>query len=78
MTTDKPLFLNKKELQALTGYVQKPKQLEWLRSRGWRFEVSGKGEILVLAEEVNYRMVSNNRRKSETYGYNTDRLLKDD
>ncbi|RDV00122.1 DUF4224 domain-containing protein [Trinickia dinghuensis] len=31
------MFLSKKELEELTGFVRSAKQIEWLRANGWRF-----------------------------------------
>ena len=36
-----PLFLTGEELEALTGFKIAARQVEWLRSRGWRFEING-------------------------------------
>ncbi|WP_017235183.1 DUF4224 domain-containing protein [Pandoraea sp. B-6] len=31
------MFLSKKELEELTGFVRAAKQIEWLRANGWRY-----------------------------------------
>lgn len=31
------MFLSKKELEELTGFVRPAKQIEWLKVNGWRF-----------------------------------------
>jgi len=31
------MFLSKKELEELTGFVRSAKQIEWLKANGWRF-----------------------------------------
>lgn len=35
-----PLFLQYDEMQALTGFKLPAKQIEWLRAKGWRFELN--------------------------------------
>lgn len=35
-----PLFLVPDEIVALTGYRITNRQVEWLRSKGWRFELN--------------------------------------
>lgn len=36
-----PLFLTPAELEALTGFKTPARQVEWLRNKGWRFEING-------------------------------------
>jgi hypothetical protein len=31
------MFLSRKELEELTGFVRAAKQIEWLRANGWRY-----------------------------------------
>lgn len=35
------LFLTSDEVGTLTGFKLHTRQVEWLRKRGWRFEISG-------------------------------------
>lgn len=36
-----PLFLDGDEVEVLTGFKTPMRQVEWLRSKGWRFELNG-------------------------------------
>ena len=36
-----PLFLEPSELEELTGFKTPARQVAWLRTKGWRFEVNG-------------------------------------
>lgn len=36
-----PLFLEPEEVEVLTGFKTFARQVAWLSSRGWRFELSG-------------------------------------
>ncbi|WP_162240433.1 MULTISPECIES: DUF4224 domain-containing protein [unclassified Acidovorax] len=44
---DTPLFLTADELSTLTGFKTQKKQVEWLRTKGWRFEINGNGRAIV-------------------------------
>lgn len=41
------LFLNSDEIGALTGYKTNARQVQWLRTKGWRFEISGSRRPIV-------------------------------
>lgn len=36
-----PLFLGPDEVETLTGFKTPMRQIDWLRTKGWRFEMSG-------------------------------------
>lgn len=36
-----PTFLQPEEVEVLTGFKTPMRQVEWLRKKGWRFELSG-------------------------------------
>jgi len=36
-----PLFLMPEEVALLTGYKLSQRQVDWLRAKGWRFELNG-------------------------------------
>lgn len=38
---DAPLFLTGEEVGLLTGFKTPARQVQWLRSKGWRFEING-------------------------------------
>ncbi len=44
---DTPLFLNADELETLTGFKTPARQVEWLRTKGWRFEINGNRRPIV-------------------------------
>lgn len=48
-------FLRPDEIETLTGKTQKAAQVRWLQTKGYYFEVNGRGEILVTREYVNAR-----------------------
>ena len=47
------MFLTGKELTEFIGYQRPKKQVEWLVSRGYKFEVNGAGQPKVLREHIN-------------------------
>lgn len=46
------MFLTKTELTDLTSYKLKKKQVQWLRSRGYRHEISADGSPKVLKDYI--------------------------
>lgn len=42
-----PLFLSTDELETLTGFKTPVRQVEWLRTKGWRFEINGNRRPIV-------------------------------
>ena len=40
-------FLSSRELETLTGFKTNARQVEWLRTKGWRFEISGNRRPIV-------------------------------
>ncbi len=44
---DSPLFLTIEELSQLTGFKTPARQVEWLRTKGWRFEINGNRRAIV-------------------------------
>lgn len=61
------LFLTWDELEILTGFKTPARQVEWLRTKGWRFEINGNRRPIVarkyaekmlgcgIPEETSYR-----------------------
>lgn len=41
------IFLTSDELVALTGFKMPARQVTWLRSKGWRFEINGNRRPIV-------------------------------
>lgn len=41
MAVEFTLFLTSEELETLTGFKTSSRQVEWLRKKGWRFELNG-------------------------------------
>ena len=44
---DSPLFLTADELSTLTGFKTPKRQVEWLRTKGWRFEINVNRQAIV-------------------------------
>jgi hypothetical protein len=42
-----PLLLQHDEMESLTGFKLPAKQIEWLRTKGWRFEINGNRRPIV-------------------------------
>jgi len=49
-------FLTRDELEALTSYKQRRKQIAWLCDGGWPFVVGGDGHPRVLRDELVRRL----------------------
>jgi hypothetical protein len=49
-------FLTRDELEALTSYKQRRKQIAWLRDGGWPFVIGGDGHPRVLRDELVRRL----------------------
>lgn len=61
------IFLTSEELETLTGFKFPARQVEWLRLKGWRFEINGNRKPIVarkyaekmlgcgIPEEAGYR-----------------------
>jgi hypothetical protein len=47
MGQESPLFLTNDEVGVLTGFKTPTKQVDWLRTKGWRFEVNGNRRPIV-------------------------------
>jgi hypothetical protein len=41
-------ILTGEAVQAFTGYKMRSKQCEWLRRRGYHYEINGKGQVVVV------------------------------
>lgn len=41
------LFLSSNELEILTGFKLPTRQVAWLRTKGWRFEINGNRKPIV-------------------------------
>ncbi len=48
------MFLSENEIKALTGYKYAKKQIEWLTSRGYKYDITadGKPKVLVSYLEI--------------------------
>lgn len=44
---ESPLFLTQDEVGTLTGFRTPARQVQWLRQKGWRFEVNGNRRPIV-------------------------------
>ena len=50
------MFLTDDEVPTLTGYQLAGWQIRWLKSHGWRFEVSATGRPVIARAYVEQRM----------------------
>ena len=53
---DHPIFLTSDELEALTGFKTPARQVEWLRRKGWRFEINGNRRPIVARKYTEKRL----------------------
>lgn len=60
------MFLTGKELTEFIGYQRPKKQVEWLVSRGYKFEVNGAGQPKVLREHINEMLGGKKEKKRST------------
>jgi hypothetical protein len=60
------MFLNRAQLQAITGYKYRKLQIRWLEKRGWAFSVNSKGEVQVLEDEMRRNMIGGNAERQAT------------
>jgi hypothetical protein len=51
------VLLTPEELRQLTGFARRSRQIEWLRSRAWTFEISGTGHPKVDRAEYERHMI---------------------
>lgn len=47
MASESTLFLTYDEVNMLTGFKTPARQVEWLRTKGWRFEINGNRRPIV-------------------------------
>lgn len=59
------MLLSPQELRDLTDRARAADQIAWLRSRGWRFEVSATGRPKVAKAEYERRMVAGSQAKGK-------------
>lgn len=45
--TPEPLFLSTDEVVTLTGFRLPSRQVEWLKRKGWRFELNGNRQPII-------------------------------
>ncbi len=63
---EQPLFLSLEELGTLTGFKTPMRQVEWLRTKGWRFEVNGNRRPIV-ARKYAEKMLGCGAPEDNTY-----------
>lgn len=59
------MFLAPTDLEALTGYVRPADQCRWLRAHGYKHERAASGRPVVLIAEVERRLLSKPRTRTE-------------
>ena len=60
------LFLERAELVKVTGRKWRKHQIAWLAEHGWRFTVSGLGEVIVARGEFDRQLVSGKPTQPES------------
>jgi len=70
---DSPLFLTADELSTLTGYKTPKRQVAWLRTKGWRFEINGNRQAIV-ARKYAEKMLGCGVPEAQTYQPNFSAL----
>lgn len=56
------MFLTKNELRDLTSYKFREKQIQWLRDRGYKHEISANGQPKVLKSYIESILGLNNQK----------------
>lgn len=57
-------FFTKDEIEALTGTKHPSKQKEWLQQNNYIFDVSYKGDVILLRAHVHEKLSINNKGKN--------------
>lgn len=57
------MLLTRDDIKQLTGTPRKARQIEWLRSRGWVFELDWSGWPVVAVAEFEARMTRGKARR---------------
>jgi hypothetical protein len=52
------MFVDRDDLEQLTGYVRRAEQVKWLRANGIAFRLSRRGDPMVLVSELERSMSS--------------------
>jgi hypothetical protein len=60
------LFLTSDEVGTLTGFKLHTRQVEWLRKKGWRFEISGNRRP-IIARKYAEKMLGCGAPEQSTY-----------
>ena len=70
---DEPLFLTCEEVGTLTGFKTPKRQVEWLSTKGWRFEINGNRKPIV-ARKYTEKMLGCGVPEESTYRPNFSAL----
>ncbi|MFZ1499519.1 MAG: DUF4224 domain-containing protein [Giesbergeria sp.] len=68
------LFLTIDELETLTGFKTPARQVEWLRTKGWRFEINGNRRPIV-ARKYAEKMLGCGAPEERSYKPNFSAML---
>ena len=68
------LFLTIDELETLTGFKTPARQVEWLRTKGWRFEINGNRRPIV-ARKYAEKMLGCGAPEARSYKPNFSAML---
>ncbi len=67
------LFLTSEEIGTLTGFKTPKRQTEWLKNKGWRFEINGNRKPIV-ARKYTEKMLGCGVPESNAYQPNFEAL----
>jgi len=59
------MFLTTDEISTLTGYQTQSRQIMWLKSHGWKFEISRTGHPVVLRKHAETKMSGQEENERE-------------
>jgi len=59
------MFVDREDLEQLTGYVRRAEQVKWLRANGIAFRVNRRGDPMVLVSELERSMSSREARQGD-------------
>jgi hypothetical protein len=54
--TRSPLLLDVEEVQQITGFKLRRKQIDWLRTKHWQFEVNARGVPIIARSYAESRL----------------------
>jgi hypothetical protein len=72
--TPEPIFLSPGEVAVLTGFRLASRQVKWLASKGWRFELNGNRQPIVARRYVEKMLGCGGEEEPALYHPHFDKL----